>query len=248
MRMNHARKCRGTTIAGPRERILLHGGERLSDEELLTLILGCGTKTVRAADLAARIIREAGGVRGLFAREGNELMRWKGLGPAQAARLMAVCNLARRLNALPLWPGIKVESSCDVFAHYNPLLRDRKREVFIVLLLDSKNRLLREERISEGSLTASIVHPREVFQAAIRESAASILALHNHPSGDPSPSREDFDVTRRLKAVGELVGIGLLDHVILGEGRFISFREHRLIDWSHHEAQPCHTGLPRHEV
>ncbi|MHC4941487.1 MAG: RadC family protein [Planctomycetota bacterium] len=221
-----------TEKIGPREKILLHGGDSLSDAELIAILIGSGTRALGAGELAARLLKDADGLRGLSTRKGNELMDLTGMGPARAARLMAVFSLARRLNAMPLWPGFKVRSSRDVFAHYSPLLRDRKKEVFIVLLLDSKNRLLREERISEGSLTASIVHPREVFQAAIRESAAAILALHNHPSGDPSPSREDYDVTRRLKDVGDLVGIGLVDHVILGEGRFISFREHKLMDWT----------------
>jgi DNA repair protein RadC len=232
MRLHTPVSWERTKNFGPRERILLRGGDSLSDLELLTILIGSGTRALGAAELAARLLNGAGGLRDLSTRKGNELMELKGVGPVRAARLMAVFSLARRLNAMPLWPGFKVRSSRDVFAHYSPLLRDRKREVFIVLLLDSKNRLLREERISEGSLTASIVHPREVFQAAIRESAAAILALHNHPSGDPSPSKEDYDVTRRLKDVGDLVGIGLVDHVILGEGRFISFREHKLMEWS----------------
>lgn len=215
----------------PREKILFLGDEHLTVEELVTLVVGSGTREHDARAVASRLLQIAGGLRGLSLRRGTEVMRIKGIGPARAARLLAVFGLVRRLLAEPLKPGLKVSSSQDVFAHYHPLLRDKKREVFIIMLLDSKNRLIREERISEGSLTASIVHPREVFQAAIRESAAAILALHNHPSGDPCPSREDFDITLRLKEVGELVGIRLLDHVVLGEAGFVSFREHKLIEW-----------------
>ncbi|MFH1999597.1 MAG: DNA repair protein RadC [Planctomycetota bacterium] len=219
---------------GLREKLLLYGEERMSEQELITLILGSGVRDFSAGRLASVLLERTGNLRTLSKWKGRELMGLKGLGPAQAARLVAVFGLARRLNSMPFHPGFKLRSSRDVFAHYHPLLRDRKKEVFIVLLLDSKNRLLKEERISEGSLTSSIVHPREVFQAAIRESAAAILALHNHPSGDPSPSQEDYDVTLRLKEVGELVGIFLLDHIILGYGRFVSFREQRLMEWKEH--------------
>jgi len=159
------------------------------------------------------------------------MMALCGIGPARAARLKAVVTLAQRLGERRLAPGMAVKSSRAVFDHFHLRLRDSKREVFLVLLLDSKHRVIREERVSEGSLTASIVHPREVFQAAISELAGAILAIHNHPSGDPTPSAEDFEITRRLKDAGDLLGIQLLDHVILGDGEFVSFREHRLLDW-----------------
>lgn len=219
-------------MMGPREKLMLYGTERMSEQELLALVLGRGVRNHGVHRLAAALLERTGSLHALARCRERELMRMKGLGPAQAARLTAVFSLAKRLNSLPFHPGFKLRSSHDVFAHYHPLMRDAKREVFMVLLLDSKHRIMREERISEGSLTSSIVHPREVFQAAIRESAAAILALHNHPSGDPSPSQEDYEVTARLKEVGELVGIPLLDHIIVGDGRFISFREHRLLDWN----------------
>ncbi len=211
--------------------MLCYGDELLSEVDLITLILGTGTKKMDAGKLAEILLNDAGGLRGLARRKGAEVMRVHGIGPAKASRIMATFSLARRLNASRLCPGFKVSSSRDVFLHYNPLLRDTKKEVFIILLLDSKNRLIREERVSEGSLTASIVHPREVFNAAIRESAAAVLAVHNHPSGDPRPSREDHAITVRLKEVGDLVGIRLLDHVIVGEEDYVSFREHRLVVW-----------------
>ena len=122
-------------------------------------------------------------------------------------------------------------SSSTLVADMFSFLHHETKEHFIALHLNSKNRLLCLEIVSTGSLNASIVHPREVYKAAIRESAAAILAMHNHPSGDPSPSKEDYEVTLRLKEVGDLVGISLLDHIILGERRYVSFREHRLIAW-----------------
>jgi DNA repair protein RadC len=188
-------------------------------------------KDQAARDLAAQLLDTAGCLRRLSCRHGAEIMATKGIGPTRAARLLAAFALARRVNAVALEPGKRVRSSREVFRHYNALLRDKKKEVFMVLLLDSKNRILREERISEGSLTGAIVHPREVFQRAVRESAAAILALHNHPSGDPSPSEEDYQITLRLQEAGKVLGIHLLDHVILGESGFVSFREHRLLVW-----------------
>ncbi len=214
-----------------RRRILTRGGGALDDAELLTLVLGQGTAMRSARDLAHQILSTHGGLRGFANRSGKEMMAVCGIGPAQAARLKAVVTLSQRLGERRLSPGMAVKSSRAVFDHFHLRLRDAKREIFLVLLLDSKHRIIREERVSEGSLTASIVHPREVFQAAISELAGAIVAIHNHPSGDPTPSAEDFEVTRRLKDAGELLGIQLLDHVILGDGEFVSFREHRLLEW-----------------
>jgi len=215
----------------PRKRILAQGGTLLDDADLLTLILGQRTTLENARDVADRILSSPGGLRGFTNRSAKEMMALRGIGPSQAARLKAVVTLSQRLGERRLSPGMSVKSSRAVFDHFHLRLRDAKREVFLVLLLDSKHRIIREERVSEGSLTASIVHPREVFQAAISELAGAIVAIHNHPSGDPTPSAEDFEVTRRLKDAGELLGIQLLDHVILGDGEFVSFREHRLLEW-----------------
>jgi len=116
-----------------------------------------------------------------------------------------------------------------VYEHFHERLRDHKRELFLALLLDSKNRLLREVRISEGSLTASIVHPREVFAPVVREAAAAVLFVHNHPSGDPQPSREDLEITRRLKEAGDLMGVRVLDHVIIGSEGYVSLADRGLL-------------------
>jgi DNA repair protein RadC len=159
-----------------------------------------------------------------------ELCDVPGIGPAKAAEILAVGELARRFAANPLTPGSRFTSSRQVFEHFHERLRDRKKEVFLTLMLDSKNRVLREIQISEGSLNASIVHPREVFQPVIRESAAAVLFVHNHPSGDPEPSREDLELTTRLRDAGALMGVRVLDHIIIGSGRYISLADRGLMD------------------
>jgi DNA repair protein RadC len=126
-------------------------------------------------------------------------------------------------------PGARFRSGADIFQHYHGRMRDLRKEQFWAVLLDGKNRVLREERVSEGSLTASLVHPREVFAPAIRESAGALVFVHNHPSGDPTPSVEDVEITRRLCSVAELVGIRVLDHVVVGDGAYVSFLERGLL-------------------
>ena len=148
-----------------------------------------------------------------------------GLGPAKAASLLAAAEIGRRLASRPLRPGDVIRSPADVHRHFHQRLRDARREHFMVLLLDGRHRVMRESRISEGTLTASLVHPREVFRAAVQAAAAAIVLVHNHPSGDPSPSPEDADVTRRLVAAGQVVGIQVLDHVIVADEGFHSFKE-----------------------
>ncbi len=151
------------------------------------------------------------------------------MGAVKAAELQAVCELARRFGIETMRPGDRYTSSTEVYQHFHERLRDRRKEVFIALLLDSKNRVLREVQISEGSLTASIVHPREVFAPVVRESAAAVLFVHNHPSGDPTPSREDLEITTRLREAGELMGVRVLDHIIIGSGQYVSFVDRGLM-------------------
>ena len=127
--------------------------------------------------------------------------------------------------AVPLSTGTRVSSSADLFKHFHPALRDKKHEIFKVVLLDAKNTVVKEATVSEGSLTLSVVHPREVFAFAVRESAAGVIFLHNHPSGDPTPSLEDRQLTDRLTAAGRLLGIRVLDHLIIGDGRYVSFAD-----------------------
>lgn len=214
----------------PREKLLQQGAERLSDAELLALVLRTGDAAsgTSALDQARSLLTRFGGLRELAAAGSRELQQQKGIGPAKTAELLGVFELARRFAAAPLRPGERYSCSRDVYRHYHERLRDRKKEVFLTLLLDAKNRVIREVQISEGSLTASIVHPREVFAPVVRESAAAVLFIHNHPSGDPTPSREDIDLTTRLRQAGELMGVRVLDHIIIGNGDYISFADRGL--------------------
>ncbi|MCP9447075.1 MAG: DNA repair protein RadC [Nitrospira sp.] len=209
----------------PRERLLSKGPEALSDAQLLAILLRTGRRDSSAVQVAMELLRHVGGLGGLVKSGVEELCSVEGVGPAKAAQLKAALELGRRSLATPLSTGMRVSSSADLFRHFYPVLRDRKQELFKVVLLDAKNAVIKETTISEGSLTLSIVHPREVFASAIRESAAGVIFLHNHPSGDPTPSQEDRRLTDRLVAAGRLLGISVLDHVILGDGRYVSFAD-----------------------
>ena len=217
---------------GPRAyRALLDraGGEGLSDADLLAVLLGSRSDTDPAAGLARAALASSGGLRPLGRAGVAEIARLRGMSPRRVLVLRAFYALSRRFLAEGLRPGAQFRTSEDIFRHYACRFRDAKKEQFLTVLLDGKNRVIREEKVSEGSLTASIVHPREVFMPAIRESAGAIVLVHNHPSGDPTPSFEDIEVTERLLKVGEVVGIRVLDHVIVGEGAFTSFVDRGLI-------------------
>jgi len=215
----------------PREKLLQSGAGALSDAELLALIIRTGSAIDKtsAVDQARILLASFGSLRTLAAATTTELCRQKGIGPAKAAEIQALFELARRFARQEVRRGDRFTSSNDIFAHYHEKLRDRKKEVFLSLLLDSKNRLLKEIQVSEGSLNASIVHPREVFAPIIRESAAAVLFVHNHPSGDPTPSREDIALTERLAEAGKLMGVKVLDHIIIGSGSYVSFCDRGLL-------------------
>ncbi|MFQ5843722.1 MAG: DNA repair protein RadC [Planctomycetota bacterium] len=213
----------------PADRLHRLGGEALTDEELLALVLAPGARSGAVLDSARDLLKAAGSLRRLSTRCARELASSSGVGPVQAARLQAVFALGRRLMERRMRPGTPFLSPRQVFEHYHAVLRDRKKERFLVVLLDARHRLLREEMVSEGSLTSSIVHPREVFLPAVRESAGAVVLVHNHPSGDPSPSDEDVAITRRLLRASELLGIRVLDHVIVGDGSYASFKESGLL-------------------
>lgn len=171
------------------------------------------------------LLQQVGGLQG-FANCGlGELCTVRGVGPAKAAQLKAAVELGKRVMAAPLTTGTRIGSSRDLFHYYHPRLRDLRREVFKVILLDAKHTLIRDVTVSEGSLTLTIVHPREVFNLAVRESAAAVIFLHNHPSGDPQPSAEDRALTGRLAAAGQILGVAVLDHIIVGDGRYFSFAD-----------------------
>jgi DNA repair protein RadC len=208
----------------PRERLLESGAEALSDAELVALVLRSGhMRGETAVDLGRRLLGALGGAEGMARVTPAELARQGGVGVASGAALVAAFELGRRALRRRVDRGGVFQGSVEVFEHFRAPLGGLRKEVFCVLLLDAKHKKLREARISEGSLTASVVHPREVFAPAVRESAAAVILVHNHPSGDPSPSSEDVELTRRLRQAGDIVGIRVLDHVIVGADRHFSF-------------------------
>ena len=159
-----------------------------------------------------------------------DLSKIKGLGPAKAATILAAVELGRRVAGADPQKKVKLSSPEACVSYLMPRMRYEQQEKFLVLLLDSKNQLLKCQQVSEGTLNASVVHPREVFAPAMLHRAACVLAAHNHPSGDPAPSIEDRKLTQALKATGTVMGIPLLDHIIIGDGRYFSFRENGYLD------------------
>lgn len=218
------------SIDRPRERLNAVGASVLSDAELLALLLRTGGRGVDALATATSLLEAHGGLHGLSRAGGSELAAAAGIGPAKSATICAALELGRRLATRRLHPGAAIGGPADVFAHFHPHLRHAPQERFIALLLDGRHRVLREETISQGTLTASLVHPREVFRSALRESAAALILVHNHPSGDPTPSAEDREVTGRLVRAGELLGVRVMDHVVVAERGYRSLREEGLID------------------
>lgn len=209
----------------PRERLQRDGARVLGEVDLVALVLRTGDRDRDAWLLARELLRLFGGLSGLADAAPCALEAIPGVGPAKAASLAAAIELGRRLLSIPLIRGQSIRSPADVQHHFAPRFRGRARESFHVLLLDARHRLLAIDEVSVGTLTASLVHPREVFREAIRQAAAALLLVHHHPSGDPSPSPEDRSVTDRLVAAGRLLGIAVVDHVIVAEGGFFSFQQ-----------------------
>jgi DNA repair protein RadC len=215
----------------PREKLLDKGADTLTDTELLAIILRTGNASTgeSAIDHARQLLSRFGGFKGIDEAGANELSSVKGIGPAKIAQIKACLEIARRLGNHRWQAGQALRSSEDVFRHFRDSLEKEKREMFYVVLLNNKNKKIRDVKISEGSLTASLVHPREVYNPVIRESAAAVIFVHNHPSGDPAPSQEDIEITRRLKEVGDVMGVRVLDHVVVGYDRYFSFSDKGLL-------------------
>ncbi len=214
----------------PRERLWAHGAQALTAPELLAILLGTGGGGKSALELAGSLLEPAdGSLRRLAARPAGELLRISGVGPAKGARLLAALEFGARLarEARPVLPRIR--SPDDVARIVGPRLRDLAVEEFHLLALDSQSQVTRDVLITRGLLNSSLVHPREVFRAAIAEAAAGIILVHNHPSGDPTPSADDQAVTRQLVAAGELLDVPVYDHVIVAGDRFTSFATRGLL-------------------
>ncbi|MCM3715095.1 RadC family protein [Halalkalibacter oceani] len=209
----------------PRERLLTEGARALSNQEILAILLRTGTKQESVLQLAQRLLTAFDGISMLKEAAIEELCLVKGIGQAKAVELAAAVELGRRLHSLQPDERYVIRSPEDVANYVMEDMRFLLQEHFDCLYLNTKNQVLHRKTIFIGSLNASIVHPREVFKEALRRSAASVVCLHNHPSGDPTPSREDIDVTKRLHEAGKVLGIEVLDHVIIGDRRYISLKE-----------------------
>jgi DNA repair protein RadC len=213
----------------PRERLLQDGAQHLSEAELLGILLGKGTRRKTAIDLGRELLDRHGSLLKLFSRSPSELMQIKGIGSAKAAVLAAAFELVRRVQSRKEGAPAAFRRSSDVAAHYIPLLRDLRKEVFRVVLLNRANRFLREVCVSEGTLDASIVHPRDVFREALLEPAAGVILVHNHPSGNPNPSEEDLRITKQLADAGRLLGIKVYDHIIVAGSEYRSLADEGLL-------------------
>lgn len=207
----------------------LYGPQSLSAQELLAIILRTGAVDLSALSLADHLLHARGGLRGLANSDISDLTRIRGIGRVKAIEIAACFELGKRLLAQTDRVRTELSSPEAVANLVMPEMRDLSVEEFRALLLDTKNGLLRVQTVSVGTLDASLVHPREVFKAAIAASAAGVVIVHNHPTGDPTPSREDIEVTRRLSDAAQVIGISLVDHVIIGDSRWVSLKREGLI-------------------
>ncbi|HZX21077.1 MAG TPA: DNA repair protein RadC [Clostridia bacterium] len=228
--------CEYTTIKNmptserPREKMLTCGCQGLSNAELLAIILSAGTREKTAIDLARGILNMSNeGLRSLTNCTIEELMQIKGVGLAKASQVLAAVELGKRIALTTNVNNYKIQGPEDVGNLLMEEMRYLNKEIFNIILLNTKNNVIAIENISVGSLNASIVHPREVFNIAIRRSSSAIILAHNHPSGDPKPSTEDINITKRLMEAGSIVGINVLDHIIIGDGIYFSMKEKEII-------------------
>lgn len=209
----------------PRERMLEHGSGHLSNQELIAILLGSGSKNESVMNLSQRLLIHFEGLDLLKDATIEELTAIKGIGTAKAVLIQAALEIGKRIHQMKPPERYVIRSPEDGADFVMEELRGLKQEHFICLFLNTKNQVLHRQTIFIGSLNASIVHPREVYKEAVKRSAASLICIHNHPSGDPTPSQEDINVTRRLAESGKMIGIELLDHLVIGDRKFVSLKE-----------------------
>src|SRR5690625_1602079 len=209
----------------PRERLLAFGASHLSNQELISILIGSGTKEASALDLSNRVLMHFEGIRLLADATIEELTSIRGIGEAKGVSILAAIEIGKRLNQQRPEEKYIIRSPEDGADYVMEEMRHLKQEHFVALFLNTKNQVIHQQTIFIGSLNASIVHPREVFREAVKRSAATIICVHNHPSGDPTPSQEDIHVTRRLVESGKIMGIELLDHLVIGDRKFVSLKE-----------------------
>lgn len=212
----------------PREKLLKFGADKLSDTELLAILLRVGSSGKSAVDMARELINQFGSFRNIDTKSFAELKR-KGLGIAKISQIKAAIEIGKRFLKEKSLSKVKIKTSKDIVDYFIPYMRDLKKEILKVVLLDGKNKIIKDVTLTEGTLTKSIVHPREVIKEAITESAAALVLIHNHPSGEPQPSQDDIEITNRIISVCELVGIRILDHIIIGDNNYFSFFNEGLI-------------------
>lgn len=209
----------------PQERLEKYGAAALSNGELLAVILRTGNSNNGILNLTAKLLNAFGGLNGVLEADRHELAALDGIKSVKAAQILAVSELAKRYQSFRSGDEYRISSPQDAADLVMNEMRDLKKEILKVLILNTKNIVTGTVDASVGTLSSSIVHPRDIFRDAIRRSAASIILVHNHPSGDPTPSGDDINSTRRVKEAGKIIGIELLDHIIIGEGRFVSLKE-----------------------
>ncbi len=215
----------------PRERLIKYGSSTMSDAHLLGILIGSGDRRSKknAVDLSRDLLNAFGTLENLDQATVTEMCQIKGIGAAKAAQIKAALEVGKRMASKPTGTKVKLKSSRAFVEQFSPFLKNLKKEIVKIVLLDPKLQLIKDLTISEGSLSASIVHPREVMIPAIRESAASFALIHNHPSGDPTPSQKDFEITHRLNQTGKIIGIHMVDHIIIGGNGFFSFADEGLL-------------------
>lgn len=209
----------------PKEKLIANGPSHLSDSELISIIIGSGSGSKNALDLARGLLNRFDDLTSLDSASVKEIKAVDGIGENKAVTVKAALELARRFAVSSSGSKKAVRASEDVVDVYMKQMKNMKKEILKVILLNTKNRILKTVTVSEGGLTSSVVHPRDVFSPAIRESAHSIILLHNHPSGDPAPSEDDILLTQRIVEAGRLLHIRVLDHIIVGDNRYYSFAD-----------------------
>ena len=212
----------------PRERLQKFGAETLSAQELLALILGRGIAGESVMVTTQRLLSTFGNIKAISEASLEELSEVRGIGLAKAAQIKAAFELAKRSDEA-IEEKILIKSSEDVAKLVRPKLKDKKKEYFLILSLDSRNNLIKTSEISTGGLNANIVHPREIFKEAIQSLANSVVLIHNHPSGDATPSKDDIEITKQLMDAGEMIGITILDHIVIGNQDYKSMKDKELL-------------------
>lgn len=213
----------------PYERCLKYGAGCLNDAELLAVILRTGCIGEPSTVLAARILKEKGGLSGLFRASVEELQKIKGIGKVKSVQIQCIAECSKRMAASVREKTVDMGEPSSVAGYYMEAMRHKDQEVLKLIMLDTKNRLIRDKDISKGTVNASLVSPREIFIEALRSGAVCIILMHNHPSGDPTPSLDDLAVTKRVAQAGSMLGITLVDHIVIGDRSYVSLKERGMI-------------------